>query len=161
MVSLSLWSVATTTTYRHHSRNTWCGAVSVCNGTGGITFSCSERKESHELFAIQAAIGAICLFRNKRISRNSLPPLSLHSLFPVPMWCVFRSLRAIFVPVFIYLSIRLRVSLFSSACLTFAAAVSLCQDDSPLARPPTFLFYKIDRTDETEETRSMGRNMRI
>lgn len=64
---------------------------------------------------------------------------------------------AILVPVFIYLSIRLRVSLFPSARLTFAAAPYLFAGDSPLvrslARPPTFLFYKIDRTDETEETR--------
>lgn len=88
-------------------------------------------------------------------------------LSPFPMLALSRSDTAypppcrFFVPIFIYLSIRLYVSLFPSTCLTPLAAVSLFPQRPVLACLPTFLFYKIDRTDETEETRSMGRNTRI
>lgn len=108
------------------------GTVSVCNGRDNI-FVLRERKESHELFAIQAAIGAICLFRNKRISRNSLA-----SLFPT--LALSRCAR------FSYLSL----SIYLSACasLYFRLLVSLSRrpyffaGDSPLARL-RFSFIKL------------------
>jgi len=70
--------------------------------------------------------------------------------------------RASFAPVFIYLSIRLlRLFIFDYSSHFRRSYRAVSPFPRALARLPTFLFYKIDRTDETEETRSMGRNTRI
>lgn len=66
---------------------------------------------------------------------------------------------------FPYLSLSIYLS--ASVCLFISVHLShfrgrrISLSVTPRASLPTFLFYKIDRTDETEETHSMGRNVRI
>lgn len=110
--------------------------------TEGITFSCSRGKA--RLFCIQTTIGAICLFRNKRVSL--LRPLST---FP-PLLLLFLPLLLLFNPVLsirIYISLSLSLSLFRF--LLFPR----------MGRATYFtraFFYKIDRIVEIEDTDSRG-----
>lgn len=146
---------------------------------GGITFSCREKSEPRGAVCYSGRDRCYLFIpKQARISLNSLPVPP-----PPPTLALFRSDVAhtthasplstpppIFSPLLsrysslarylcLYLSIYLsasRVSLFPSTCLTFegrrpylsvpAAPRSLARRASP--------FYKIDRVDETEETRS-------
>jgi len=89
--------------------------------------------------------------------------------FPVPMRriAILPPLR--FSCACLYLSIcpPPRASPFSSIRLArsppsrYLASPRHLPRPPPRSRGPLFLFYKIDRTGETEETRSVGRNARI
>jgi len=142
--------------YRHYYRNTWCGILSA-RRRGNIFVLREKRATSCLLFRPRSVLS---VYSETSASHETvcLPFLYARSF---PIRCGVSSPYRFFVPVFIYLSVRLYVSLFPSTCLTSVAAVSLLPQRPALACLPTFLFYKIDRTDETEETRSMGRNMRI
>lgn len=91
-------------------------------------------KANHELFGIQTAIGAICLFRNKRVS-------PWHPRLPI----------------------RCRSPSFFLPAFLFAPALSICVHlavSVPLTAPEwhatyfAYLFYKIDRAVEIEGTRT-------
>lgn len=118
-----------------------------------------SRKASHEPVCYSGRDRCYLFIpKQAHLTKQSASPFPTLALFD-PMWRIL-PVPALFRTC-LYLSIRLYVSLFPSTCLTLVAAVSLFPQRSALACLPTFLFYKIDRTDETEETRSMGRNTRI
>lgn len=128
---------------------------------GGITFSCYEKGEPRAVCYSGRDRCYLFIPKQAHLTKQSASPLPFSRSFPSR--CGVSSSRALFVPVFIYLSIRLYVSLFPSIYLFRGHRISFFFRDAsrPHAPLPTFLFYKIDRIDETEETRSMGRNTRI
>jgi len=130
------------------------------NGCRDNTFVLGERRATSCLLFRPRSVLSVYSETSASHETVCLCPLSLH---PSPMRriaipplapCAFRA------PVFIYPSVRLGAPLHSRPSVSLSRhplGISLPRR----ARTPLFLFYKIDRTGETEETRSVGRNARI
>lgn len=122
---------------------------------GGITFSCYEKGEPRAVCYSGRDRRYLFIPKQAHLTKQSASPFPTRSF---PSRCGISPLLVCFS----YLSL----SIYSPLCLFISAYLSLsrpsCLFFSPRPpRLPTFLFYKIDRIDETEETRSMGRNTRI